>query len=172
MVCKWAIKVAFRHMLKSVLPRWISFLICPVAWHLVLNTTPVGHGTHVMTYAYPRYENIRNEGTQILNLMPDYYQGTIVEYLPTGRDRVLLAGPCYRTNIEILHGASGGPVFSKGGAVFALNSTGWDGTNDSYISSINGILDLAIDDIAIGQDPPCRVSVRELASAGHITVRP
>ena len=63
-------------------------------------------------------------------------------------------------------------MFSRNGTAFALNSTGFDGTDDSYISSINGILDLAIDDVAIEGQAPRTVPIMELVRAGHITVKP
>jgi hypothetical protein len=139
---------------------------------LTLTTAPVDPGAHVVTFAYPRYENVRRENVQVFNVMPTYYDGHIIEYLPDGRDRVLLPGPCYRTNIAIHHGASGGPVFSRSGALFALNSTGFDGTDDSYISSISPILDLVIDDVAMDNQPSRSVPVREIAKAGHIIFKP
>jgi len=138
---------------------------------LTLNTQPVSVGSHVMTYAYPRYKSTMTEQGQIFNVSGNCYDGKIVEHLPFGRDRVLLPGPCYRTNISIHHGASGGPVFSKGGRVFALNSTGFDGTDDSYVSSIGAILDLSVDDVAMGiGQAPRSVSIREMAEAGFVKV--
>jgi len=139
---------------------------------LVISTSSVGLDAHVMTYAYPRYQNISNENGQIVKLLPAYYDGRITEHLPNGRDRVLLPGPCYRTNIAIHHGASGGPVFSKVGTVFAVSSTGFDGTDDSYVSSIEGILDLIVDDISVDGKPPGKATVRELARLGHVPVSP
>jgi hypothetical protein len=138
---------------------------------LTLNMDPVDPGTRVTTYAYPRYESVMTGNRQIFNVVPGFYDGKIIEYLPEGRDRVLLPGPCYRTNIIIHHGASGGPVFSSDGRVFALNSTGFDGTEDSYVSSIGGILDLTIDGVAMGQEAPRSVSMREIIHAGHVIVK-
>ncbi len=139
---------------------------------LTLSTVPADPHSHVVTFAYPKYVNIRLEDTQMFNVMPAYYDGEIIEYLPSGRDRVLLPGPCYRTSIAIHHGASGGPVFSRAGTVFAINSTGFDGTDDSYVSSINAILDLTIDDVAMDHQGPRSVPVRELIRSGHIVVKP
>jgi hypothetical protein len=139
---------------------------------LTLNPAPVELGSHITTFAYPRHENVRTDAGQILNVMPSFYDGNIVEYLPNGRDRVLLRGPCYRTTIKIHHGASGGPVFSSDGRVFALNSTGFDGTDDSYISDVRGILDLTVDDVVMGQPPPRSVSVREMVRAGFVSFSP
>jgi hypothetical protein len=139
---------------------------------LTLNTDTVDPGSHITTFAYPRYENRMTESGQIFNVLPSIYDGKIIEHFPTGRDRVMLPGPCYRTNMAIHHGASGGPVFSSDGRVFALNSTGVDGTEDSYVSSIDGILDLSIDDVVTREQAPRSVSIREIARAGYITVKP
>lgn len=139
---------------------------------LALTSVPAEPHSHVVTFAYPRYENVRHENTQIFNVMPAYYDGEVREYLPDGRDRVLLPGPCYRTSIAIHHGASGGPVFSLDGSVFGLNSTGFDGTNDSYVSSINPVLDLAIDDVSIDHQSPRSVPIREMIRTGHIIMKP
>lgn len=139
---------------------------------LTLSTVPVDPRSRVVTYAFPRYENVRDSDRQIFNVMPAFYDGEIIEYLPNGRDRVLLPGPCYRTSIAIHHGASGGPVFSRAGSVFAVNSTGFDGTEDSYVSSIDGIFDLTVDDVAMNNQLARSVSVKEIACAGHILVKP
>ena len=139
---------------------------------IALNTNPVGCDSNIVTFAYPRCESRSTQDGQIFNVMPDFYDGKIIEYLPAGRDRVMLPGPCYRTNMKIHHGASGGPVFSRDGMAFALNSTGFDGTEDSYISSLDGLLDLCIDDVAMENQAPRSVSIREMARAGHVTVKP
>lgn len=139
---------------------------------LALTLVPPELQARIVTYAYPRYANIAVEGGQRFNVVPSWYDGDIIESLPTGRDRVLLPGPCYRTNIIIHHGASGGPVFSRSGKVFAVNSTGFDGTDVSYVSRINEILDLTIDDVIVDNQPPRSVSVIDLARAGHIIVSP
>jgi hypothetical protein len=139
---------------------------------LTLTVAPADIQTRVVTYAYPRHSNITVDGVQTFHVMPRFYGGDITEYLPTGRDSVLLPGPCYRTSIAIHHGASGGPVFSPSGAVFAVNSTGFDGTDISYVSRINEIFDLTIDDVAMNNQPAQSVSIIEMARAGHVVVRP
>jgi S1-C subfamily serine protease len=72
----------------------------------------------------------------------------------------------------IIHGgASGGPVFSRSGGVFGLNSTGMDGTDISFVSRINEIFELVVDDGQMGSERPRSVPVAEIARAGHIVVR-
>jgi len=139
---------------------------------LTLSILSPGLQSRVVTYAYPRYANTTVEGAQTIHMMPTFYDGEVTEYLPTGRDRVLLPGPCYRTNMVIHHGASGGPVFSPSGAVFAVNSTGFDGTDVSYVSRIDEIFDLTVDDVVMDQQPPRSVRLIEMVRAGHIVVSP
>lgn len=127
----------------------------------------------VVTYAYPKHANlILPDGTQQINFAPAYYDGQIMDYFPLGRDRVLLPGPCYQTSMAIHGGASGGPVFSPNGLVFGVNSTGYDGTDVSFVSRIHEIFGLSIDDVVIDAGGPRSVSIIELAKAGHIVVRP
>jgi hypothetical protein len=139
---------------------------------LTLTIEPPSLQDRVVTYAYPRYASISLEGQQTFHVMPTFYDGEITEYLPRGRDRVLLPGPCYRTSIVIHHGASGGPVFSRSGTVFAVNSTGFDGTDVSYVSRINEIFVLTIDDVVMDNQPARSIPVVEIARAGHIIVMP
>ena len=113
-----------------------------------------------------------DSGKQIVHLRPAFYDGEVQEYLPNGRDRVMLPGRCYRTNIFIHAGASGGPVFDPNGYVFGVNSTGFDGTDLSYVSRINEIFQLVIDDVAIGDAPPRSVPVIDLAHLGFMNVAP
>jgi hypothetical protein len=139
---------------------------------LTLTTAPPDIQTRVVTYAYPRYANLEIEEQQKFNMLPRYYDGQIAESLPDGRDRVLLPGPCYRTSIILHHGASGGPVFCPTGAAFAVNSTGFDGTEVSYVSRIDEIFDLVIDDVVIDKQPAHSVRVIDMAHVGHIVVNP
>jgi hypothetical protein len=126
----------------------------------------------VVTFAYPRHANQFLDNAQIINLMPTWYDGDVKEYYPTGRDRVLLPAPCYRTSIIIHSGASGGPVFSRSGYVFGVNSTGIDGTDISFVSRINEIFNLTIEDVVMGSAPPRTVPISEIIRAGHISVIP
>jgi hypothetical protein len=129
--------------------------------------------TLVVTFAYPKHENVITETVQRINFVPTCYDGDIKEYYPTRRDSVLLPAPCYRTSIVIHDGASGGPVFSPSGSVFGINSTGFDGTEISFVSRVHEIFSLTIDDVAMKEGaPPRSVSVLELALAGFIVIKP
>ena len=126
-----------------------------------------------MTYAYPKHANlILPDGTQQINFAPTYYDGHIKGYFPLGRDKVLLPGPCYQTSMAIQAGASGGPVFSPNGLVFGVNSTGYDGTDVSFVSRIHEIFAISIDDVVIDAGVARKLSIIELAKLGHIVVQP
>jgi hypothetical protein len=70
----------------------------------------------------------------------------------------------------IHHGASGGPVAGPAERVFAVNSTGIDGTDDSYISQIDDILSLSI--TVNGNHGEEEITVGQLAEQGIITIDP
>jgi trypsin-like peptidase len=95
-------------------------------------------GSHIHTYAYPKTAVEETAGKLRVNFSAAYYEGRIEEYLPAGRDRVMLPGPCWRTSMTIHGGASGGPVFDERGRVFAINSTGF-----GYVSSIVPVFQVA-----------------------------
>jgi len=124
-------------------------------------------GDLVATYAYPSTIIQTTETGQILSFKPEFYEGRIVEYFPNGRDRVRLPGPCYRTDMVIHHGASGGPVAGPFGRVFEINSTGFDGTDDFYVSRIEEIFSLEI-----ATDERDRINIQHLVNEGAITVDP
>jgi len=139
---------------------------------LTLTTVRPALGTKVVTFAYPRHQNSVSGDVQQVHLAPTYYDGNVEEYFPDGHDRVLLPAPCYQTTISIHNGASGGPVFAPNGYVFGVNSTGFDGTDVSFVSRIDEIFQLTIDDVAMGSERARSVAVIELARADHILVRP
>lgn len=127
-------------------------------------------GDSVHTYAFPRTQ-VEPGKPQVLKLTPGAYAGTITAHYPTGRDSVLLPGPCYETTMTIHGGASGGPVFNKDGRVIAVNSTGVDGTNIGFVSCITSILSLRLEDVRLPGDPAGRaVLVQELCDRGFIPV--
>ena len=124
-------------------------------------------GDLVATFAYPSTIIQATEEGQILSFNPEFYEGRIVEYLPNGRDRVMLPGPCYRTDMVIHHGASGGPVSGPSGKVFGINSTGFDGTDDFYVSRIDELLSL---EITTGESD--RINIQQLVDKGVVTLDP
>jgi hypothetical protein len=137
---------------------------------LPLNTRAHSVGDLVATYAYPNTDILTNEAGQTPSFNPAFYEGNILEHHPDGRDKLILPGPCYRTSIVIHHGASGGPVLGQSGVVFALNSTKIDGTDDSYVSSINEALSLSI--TIEGDHGVEELTIQQLADRGYATVNP
>lgn len=140
---------------------------------LTLTTEPPESGARVVTYAYPKHASIIANGKQILHFKPTFYDGNIVTFFPNGRDRVMMPMPCYETTMVIHGGASGGPVFANSGCVFGVNSTGFDGTDTSFVSRVDEIFDLTIDGIVMTPGDAARaVPVMQIARAGHISVKP
>ena len=125
-------------------------------------------GEPVCTYAYPKTE-VAIGKVQRINFRPAFFEGKVTEFLPDGRDRVLLPGPCYRTSIVVHGGASGGPVFSSDGSVFGINSTGFEDDEISYISCVADSLSLRIRGVVLpGNTSPKSVSLQDLCDAGFI----
>jgi hypothetical protein len=123
----------------------------------------------IFTYAYPEMTCVGNE----INIKPDFYEGQIQLHYPQGRDRVFLPNPCYQTSLSILGGASGGPVFNAKGHIMGINSTGYtlpeDDLSLSYISDINGVFDIVLEDIYlphIGYIKVC--TIEELCQSGIV----
>jgi len=69
----------------------------------------------------------------------------------------------------IHHGASGGPVTGPSGRVFGINSTGFDGTDDFYISRIDELFSLEIE---TGKGESGKISIQQLIDKGVVTVDP
>jgi hypothetical protein len=130
-------------------------------------------GSPVATYAFPNCVNLAHSEGQRIEMWPTFYDGKVVEYYPAGRDRVLLPGPCYRTTTVIHSGASGGPVFGITGQAFGVNSTGWEGEPESFISPVHQIMDLSIDDvILLNETEPRTVGIAEMVKLGHVIFYP
>lgn len=130
-------------------------------------------GSDVFTYAYPRTRVIGSEpGTENLECTPGYFVGKLSEAHPNGRDRVLLPGPCFRTSMVIHGGASGGPVMTVDGRVFAVNSTGVTDDTVSYVSCVSSAFDLPIPNVVL-PDGSARNSctLREFNEYGLVLIR-
>lgn len=126
-------------------------------------------GSPVRTYAYPESSGTYVKGSGSGQFTLREYLGTLEEESEKARDSKLVTYPHYRTSIRVLGGASGGPVFDQDGHVFAVNSTGYDGTDVSYMARMKDALDLQVHDVVLPPDPNPRVmTVRELIDAGQI----
>jgi hypothetical protein len=139
---------------------------------LQLTTIPAPVGARIVTYAFPKHAIEARDGLSVINVVPAWYDGIVEEYYPAGRDRVVLPARCYRTSMAIHGGASGGPVFTRSGWVFGVNSTGFDGTDVSYVSSVADVLGLPVDDVSLDDQEARRVMISELSAKGHVVWRP
>jgi len=151
---------------------WRGEEFCSKVLALTLVEPRIGSSIH--TYAYPG-SNVRIESNvQTLTLNTDFYDGILTEHLPEGRDRTMLPFPCYRGDIRILGGASGGPVFDDAGRVFGVNCTGFegDGNDISYFTRINEILPLRVDNIVIEGVHRNNIEVIELVERRIVIFEP
>jgi hypothetical protein len=108
---------------------------------LILTSRVPRVGDLVSTWAFPKStsEHMGNRGC--VSVFAKLYDGEVRKEYPDGRDRVLLPGRCYETNLAIEGGASGGPVLDEHGHAFAVNSTGIDGTDIAFVSHIQSVGD-------------------------------
>ena len=92
-------------------------------------------------------------------------KGKIIGYQERGNP--FLTSRHYETNMSIIDGASGGPVFDDNAKVIGINSTGMDVMEGdepySRITPISFILDLVV------PDPQGKITIRELIDNGLIS---
>jgi hypothetical protein len=103
-------------------------------------------GEKIFSYSYPQTTVIAD--TKKIHIRPNFYEGKVVQVFPRGRDRTMLVGPCFQTDMHIHGGASGGPVFNENGHVIGVNSTSFSSdTSISFVSSIECCMPLMLDGI-------------------------
>lgn len=137
---------------------------------LNLTQTVAACGERVSTYAYPR-SVIKHGDAQELHFYADFFEGRVQQHYPNGRDSVLMPGPCAHTSMHIHGGASGGPVFDSSGEVFAINSTGFENEDVSFVTPVHTIETLYLDDVFTPTNTSGRVSAGELIDSGFIAYR-
>lgn len=76
--------------------------------------------------------------------------GTVKEVYPLGRDKVMLPFPCFRTNMRIEGGMSGGPAFDDNGQLIGINCSGFSaqdagGEHTGHISCLWPLMGLKVD---------------------------
>lgn len=136
-------------------------------------TTEVPNPTSIITtFAYPKSFVKDDDLSREIHFETTWHSGYIMDYLPNGRDKVMLPGPCYRTTMDVFHGASGGPVMNTATLVFAVNSTGYAGVQESYVSAIQSIGGLQFSEVLLsGESTPRPVTTNELIDRGFIVVK-
>jgi hypothetical protein len=129
-------------------------------------------GDEVWTYAYAGTQIEGDDAPQVI-VDPKFYLGRIRQKFPTGRDSLMLPAPCYETSIVLRGGTSGGPVFSYGGRVVGVNSSGFDGDLDvSFISRIEDVFPLGFPNVQLpDESAPRRVTIDELATLRYVSIR-
>ncbi|KXJ57525.1 MAG: hypothetical protein AXW12_06285 [Thalassospira sp. Nap_22] len=134
-------------------------------------------GTEIVTYAFPntKKSSLPNKGTKFA-FSATHIEGRILDYFPSGRDKRMITWPVYRTDLQIQSGASGGPVFSEQGSVFAVNTSSIENNDEeqpiSYITPIDYILDASFDDLKLPGYAQTTWTMKELASAGFVEFEP
>jgi hypothetical protein len=128
-------------------------------------------GSKVAAIAFPKTELVDSPKTYKLLFTMGAMEGTMEEYHPQGRDASMLPGRCFRTSMNILGGASGGPVASAQGSIFGINSTGYESIPVSFISSVQDLFDLDVLEVRLpGREVQDRVSLQELIQLGLVIV--
>ncbi len=126
----------------------------------------------ITTWAYPKTTYEIEDNIYTIKLSPEFYSGEVVEHFPNGRDRSFVNYPCFCGTINVLSGASGGPVFDHEGRVFAINSTGYEGVDVSYYARVIELLPLNIHDVSINGRNYESISVPNLAKHRSIIFDP
>ncbi len=141
---------------------------------LTLTTTVPKRETEVYTFAYAKTLRFfsQPENKEIIEFYPAFYNGKLKEHHPNGRDPLMMPTECFETSMRIYGGASGGPVFNEEGFVFAINSTGWENTDLSYISSIKDILKMALTEVITSpSNQLTNPTISELVKKGFIVFK-
>ncbi|HEY4132543.1 MAG TPA: serine protease [Gemmatimonadaceae bacterium] len=125
----------------------------------------------LVTFAYPE-SDADFEGGQQSSFRPQFYSGKMLRASDVPRDRVLVNWPHYCTSIDMLGGASGGPVFDNQGRVCAINCVG--GLKDlSYLSRVIDLVNMRVPDFPVsGAGVVVDPTVADLERVGQIAFNP
>ncbi|MFO1119597.1 MAG: hypothetical protein U1E38_05640 [Rhodospirillales bacterium] len=128
-------------------------------------------GSLIGTWSYTNSTFNFLNGRNIVSLDPSFSYGYLQSYHPNGRDRVMMPFPCYGGTIPSQGGASGGPVADVAtGKIFAINCTGFSGTDISYYTSLLCSLPLSVSDVEIMGKYHNEITVAELAELGCVNI--
>lgn len=102
---------------------------------LQLLDNPIEVGQRIRTFAYPRTTIEMVDGEQWGHIAGNWFEGRVEEILPK-RDETFYTTEVVQTNMEVLGGASGGPVM-QGPYVVGVNSSGMNfGGEGNHVSWI------------------------------------
>lgn len=140
----------------------------PLTNHVPTFTTEIPPlGSSVVTYAYPESDADFRRG-ELSAFRPSFYSGKMLSHSDEARDRVMVSWPHIETSINVLGGASGGPVFDENGRIFGINCVG--GIKDlSYMARVRELLELYVPRFPPPTGPRM---VKELAGLNHILFDP
>jgi V8-like Glu-specific endopeptidase len=102
---------------------------------LQLLENPIEAGQRIRTFAYPRTTITVVNGQQWGQISGEWFEGTVEEILPQ-RDETFYTTEVIQSNMQVLGGASGGPVM-QGPYVIGVNSSGMNlGCDNDHVSWI------------------------------------
>lgn len=160
---------------------------------LTLDEPPIGSRVHTHSFLAPTqdFSGERNRGISTFEFKGEGYIsdsqlrfdvgymarvgfGTVKEWFPEGRDKVMLPFPCFQSDMPVYGANSGGPVFDEKGRVCAINCTSYEGADMSFHVPLKGALELWAREIElIPEDPVSRNrTVFELGLARRILFDP
>lgn len=100
--------------------------------------------------------------------------GQVMEIFKEARDKVMMPFPCFRSDIPVYGGNSGGPVFDYKGRICGVNCSQFQGTDIAFHVPLEGILSLRAKDLElVPEDPtPRDRTVFELGLASRVPFKP
>lgn len=111
-------------------------------------------GSTLATYAYPN-SFVLDPSTNAWRMVPEVFTGKVIEHCekcPTSK----FDSSCIHTDMNVLSGASGGPVFNESGVVIGVNSISYDinraEENQTPISFVTPLFYLKKIEIKVGDE--------------------
>ncbi len=136
---------------------------------VVLGAQKPAIGALAFTLAFPNSSTSGPLGRETISLECDYFRGRVVDWHPNGRDSSQLTWPCYRVDFHLHPGASGGPVFSESGTVFAINCASYKPQTDlAYVTSVDMLLGCIVQNVVIYGRRYETATINDLVSAGTV----
>jgi len=133
-------------------------------------------GSAISTWSYPLHSVIDDhQSGRMLQLQPDFYNGTLRDIFTTTGPSAKLCPPYYLTSIHLYGGSSGGPVFDAAGYVFGIASCSYDGAEDiAFVTPVSAILEIELQMTTYHSDDGGSRSintVNELGTMGVLSLR-